>query len=67
MADSLAEAITDLEIRVAYQDRALTALDEVVRTLYGKVEALERELAEVRRTAEGPPPIGPGNEAPPHY
>jgi uncharacterized coiled-coil protein SlyX len=67
MADSLAEAVTDLEIRVAYQDRALAALDEVVRTLYKKVESLEVDLAEVRRNAEGALPIGPANEQPPHY
>ena len=67
MTDSLAATVTDLEIRVAYQDRALTALDEVVRTLYKKVELLEQDLAEVRRNAESALPIGPANDAPPHY
>ena len=67
MAETLADTVTDLEIRVAYQDRALHALDEVVRGLYKKVEALEQELAEVRRNAEGALPIGPANEQPPHY
>lgn len=67
MAESLAETVTDLEIRVAYQDRALAALDEVVQELYRKVDALTAELAEVRRNAEGALPIGPANEPPPHY
>lgn len=66
MADSLADTVTTLEIRVAYQDRALAELDLVVRTLYKKVEALAQELAELR-DSEDALPIGPANEAPPHY
>jgi uncharacterized coiled-coil protein SlyX len=68
MADSLADAVTDLEIRVAYQDRALTALDEVVQLLHKRVDQLEHELAEARLAAtESQLPLGPANEPPPHY
>jgi len=57
-AHELTERITDLEVRVAYQDRIIGALDEVVRGFTARVETLERELAE---------PVGPANEKPPHY
>jgi len=67
MADTLADTVTDLEIRVAYQDRALAALDEVLRTLYRKVDALEQDLAEVRRNVEQGALVGPANDPPPHY
>lgn len=64
---ALAESLLDLEVRVAYQDRTISALDEVVRTLFTRVEKLEQELADLRAAAAGGPPIGPANEPPPHY
>ena len=67
MAETLAESVTDLEIRVAYQDRTLATLDEVVRLLHHRIERLEHELAEVRRNAGPVTAIGPANEPPPHY
>ena len=64
----LAERVTELEVKVAYQDHLLAALDEVVRTFTARVEALERELREVRAGIKSPPPtLGPANEPPPHY
>ena len=62
---TLAENVTDLEVRLAYQDRALAALDEVVRTLFARVEAIEKELRELRQGSALP--IGPAAEPPPHY
>lgn len=65
---ALAESLLDLEVRVAYQDRTLTALDEVVRALYTRVDALQQELGELRAgAASAAQPIGPANEPPPHY
>ena len=49
MSDSdLAERMTDLEVRLAYQDRTVAALDEVVRELAGRVAVLERDVARLR-------------------
>ena len=46
--DDLRERLTDLEVRLAYQDRTVAALDEVVRELAGKVAALEADLRRMR-------------------
>ena len=60
--------ITDLEVRVAYQDKVILDLDEVVRTFTKRVEALETELAHQRELlAERVLPIGPADQPPPHY
>ncbi len=62
---SLAEVVTDLEVRLAFQDRALQALDDVVRTLYARVESTEKALKDLRETADAA--LEPVNEPPPHY
>ena len=70
MADpaDLVERLTDLEVRVAYQDRVIASLDDVVRLFAARVERLERELDELRAGAKSPAtPLGPANEPPPHY
>ena len=38
------ERIVDLEIRLAYQDRLINALDQVVRDLGDRVDALTARL-----------------------
>ena len=68
VGDDLAERVTDLEVRLAYQDRIIAALDEVVRGFAARVETLERELGEIRAGVKSPPaPLGPQSEKPPHY
>jgi uncharacterized coiled-coil protein SlyX len=49
--DDLRERLTDLEVRVAYQDRLVAALDEVVRELGSRVVSLLRELEEIKAAA----------------
>ena len=49
--DDLRERLTDLEVRLAYQDRTVAALDQVVRELAGRIAVLERDVARLR-TAE---------------
>lgn len=58
--------IIDLEVRVAYQERLIGQLDEVVRELATRMERVESELAELRDSTD-PEPIGPHDERPPHY
>lgn len=58
------DALVELEIRIAYQDRKIDELDALVRALADRLGTTERELAEVKKA------IGPEerlNERPPHY
>jgi SlyX protein len=62
------DRLTDLEVRLAFQQRTIATLDEVVREFAARVERLERQLAEmVNRASSEEPPAGPGLERPPHY
>lgn len=65
--DSEARLI-EIETRLAFQDRTIEALNEVVLSLREDLRKLHRELAETReRLDNGGPEIGPSNEAPPHW
>ncbi|MEZ4366486.1 MAG: SlyX family protein [Kofleriaceae bacterium] len=67
-AAELAQRVTDLEIRIAYQDRTIAELDEVVRAFTLRVEALERDLGALRATLASPDgAAGAASEPPPHY
>lgn len=62
------ERIIELEVRLAYQDRIISDLDEVVRAFSERVVKLERELVVLKETVErGAPEVGPQDEKPPHY
>lgn len=60
------DRVTELEIKVAHQERLLADLDDVVKAFTVRVESLERALQELRESA-GQLPIGGQNEPPPHY
>lgn len=62
---SVENRIVDLEIRLAYQDKLIAQLDEVVREFANRVDALERRVSEHEASAD--PDIGPGDDRPPHY
>ncbi len=62
---SLAESVLDLEVRLAYSDRTVATLDGLVRSLFARLEAVEKELRELRNGEA--PAIGPASEPPPHY
>ena len=62
------DRIVDLEVRLAYQDKIIADLDEVVRAFADRVIKLERELDAVKETLKtGVPEVGPQDEKPPHY
>lgn len=62
------ERIVDLEVRLAYQDKIIADLDDVVRAFATRVEVLEREIKLLKETVkEGVPEVGPQDEKPPHY
>lgn len=64
---SLESQIIDLEIRLAHQDKLIESLDDVLRSVAGRVEFLERQVKALREGSTGQANVGPGNDRPPHY
>jgi uncharacterized coiled-coil protein SlyX len=63
-----AERLTDLEIKVAYQDKLIADLEALVRSFGVRLEDLSRELKQLKEAVRSPEaPMGPANEPPPHY
>lgn len=67
---STREAITDLQMRVSYQDHDLRALEAVITRQQAEIDVLRAALAELRQriaaTAESSP-ASHAPEPPPHY
>jgi len=64
----LVERMTDLEVRLAFQDQLLRELDDVLRVLMARLATAEKNIEQLRNTDKSPPtPMGPVNEPPPHY
>lgn len=58
----------ELETRLAYQDRTIEDLNEVVIGLRADLDSLRRELGRLeRKIDQGGDEIGPANERPPHW
>jgi SlyX protein len=59
--------ITELELRIAHQDKALGELNDVVLAQWKRIEMLERQLArmseDMQNQDQGPVPV----DRPPHY
>lgn len=65
--DTDRERIQEMEIKLAFQDHKIAALDELVRTLADRLDKTERELGELQQTVRSPEaPLAP-SEPPPHY
>jgi SlyX protein len=62
------ERIVELEVRVAYQEKMLRDLDEIVTAYASRIDVLTRELEELRRRVEsGGDAQDIRDEPPPHY
>lgn len=62
------DRIVELEIKVAFQDKALRELDEVVTQYATKLDVLARELEALRaRIDDSGDPGEIVDERPPHY
>ncbi|MCB9675102.1 MAG: SlyX family protein [Alphaproteobacteria bacterium] len=60
------DRITDLEVKLAFQEHTIAELDEVVRMLAQKVEVLERRIEEaIAEQAASQAPLD--NPPPPHW
>ena len=47
--ENLDERLVDLEVRAAFQERTIAALDDVVRVLVTRVDALTRRVEELEK------------------
>lgn len=68
-AAKLSERIDALEVRLTYQDEAIETLNQTITAQWKQIDALTRQIAELRdrlQDAERQAP-GPANEPPPHY
>lgn len=66
--DTDRERIEELEIKLAYQDHKIAALDELVRRLADRLDHAQRELVALKESVRSPEvPLGPPGEPPPHY
>jgi SlyX protein len=65
---SLEHRIDEMELRLAYQDKTIADLNDVITAQWKKIEALERQLLRLDEelrdidSMEAPP-----NQKPPHY
>jgi len=67
--NALSGRIDALEMRLTYQDEAIEALNQTITAQWKQIDALTRQLAEVKarlQDAESNAPA-PANEPPPHY
>ena len=59
--------ISELEMRLAHQDKTLSELNDVVLAQWKRIEALERQLTsmseDMQNQDQGPVPV----DRPPHY
>jgi SlyX protein len=70
MSESLSNSsrLDALEMRVAYQDRTIADLNEVITAQWGKIDALQREFLKLREEYESLAlPRGAPEPPPPHY
>lgn len=62
------ERLTDIEIRIEYQERTIAQLNDVIIAQHQQIEDLGRELAQLKNRIDGQElGFGPANEKPPHY
>ena len=70
MTDALTKRIDTLEMRVAYQDETIEALNKTITAQWAQLDGLKREITELRERladAENRSAAGPATEVPPHY
>lgn len=60
------ERITELEVKVAFQEHQLSELDGVIQTLRGELESLRRDVKEMLEQGEVSE-SGDPHQPPPHY
>ena len=64
--DAAEERLTDLEIKLAFAERRIEELDDVVRKVSETLDLLTKETARLRKLVQRED-LQPGNVKPPHY
>jgi uncharacterized coiled-coil protein SlyX len=65
---AVSESISELEIKIAFQDKVIADLDTLVRKLGVRIDELSRELTALKAAVGSPElPMGGQNDKPPHY
>ncbi|MEM1177551.1 MAG: SlyX family protein [Acidobacteriota bacterium] len=65
---TMEDRIIELETRVAYQEKLISELDDVVRVFADRVERAERRILRLEsERLEAQEPMEPHNTKPPHY
>ena len=69
MTDALVKRIDALEVRAAYQDETIEALNKTITAQWAQLDGLKREIAELRERLADAENVsaGPSTEVPPHY
>lgn len=63
----LTERLDDLEIKLAFQDKLIHELSELVKELGARLDETVRDLAQLKEAIRSPESPLAGNERPPHY
>lgn len=71
MSDGFADnssRLDNLEVRIAYQDRIIAELNDIITTQWRKIDALERQLAKLHDAIQNiSAPRELPERPPPHY
>lgn len=60
--------LTEIEIRIEYQDRLIETLNQVILDLRAELGDVRRDFDKLcHQVQDNQLPLGPANEKPPHY
>lgn len=67
MGDTLNERFVSIETKIAYQEKLILELNEVLLERGREIDKLTRRLDSLEKLAREGTPENPGHERPPHY
>lgn len=67
MSDTDKERFVSIETKIAYQEKLIAELNEVLLERGQEIDKLTRRLDSLEKLARDGAPENPGHERPPHY